>query len=224
MWNGYNLEPKMIKTEPWTGGTDEEYETQYFGFGAQRLKIAVRQMVEQKIRTGVKNMETDLQEALQLNDTDMVTWVHSCDKLVRLYCERAEPSLQVIDNEVKNILKVPSNVLVPDDEVQIQQSTDEEYDKLKEEVANLRKRLERGALMEALLMAEEEELASAEEVCETAKKDMKVLDLLNKNIEGAEGFKSLHKQTQFLCTNVPFMNVQIKSTANVKIEEDFYDK
>lgn len=216
--NGFFLEPKMIETEPWTGGTDEEYETQYFGFGAQRLKIAMRHMVEQKIETGVNEMESFLQESLQLNDTDKVTLTHSCNKLLRLYCERAGPSLQIIDDEIERILKVPSYVLLPDDEVQIQQSTDEEHDKLKEEVANLRKRVERAALMEALLIAEEDELTSVEEVCETAKKDMEVLDLLNKNIEGAEGFKTLQNDTQFLCKSVPFMNIQMKSS-----EENFFD-
>lgn len=208
----------MIKTEPWTGGTDEEYETQYFGFGAQRLKIAVRHMVEQKIETGVKDMESYLQESLKLNDTDKVTLTHSCGKLLRLYCERTGTSLHIIDEEIERILKVPSNVLLPDDEVQIQQSTDEEYGKLKEEVANLRKRVERAALMEALLIAEEEELTSVEEVCETAKKDMEVLDLLNKNIEGAEGLKALQNETQFLCASAPFMNVQMKSS-----EDKFFD-
>ncbi|XP_026321668.1 protein MIS12 homolog [Hyposmocoma kahamanoa] len=209
----------MIKTEPWTGGIDEEYETQYFGFGAQRLKIAVRQMVEQKIETGVKEMKSYLLESLELNDTDKLTLTHSCDKLLRLYCHRAGPSLHIIDEEIERILKVPSNVLLPEDEVQIQQSTDEDYVRLKEEVANLRRRVERAALMEALLTAEEDELTSVEEVCETAKKDMEVLDLLNKNIEGAEGLKTLQNDTQFLCTNVPFMNVQMKSS-----EDNFFDK
>lgn len=208
----------MIDTEPWTGGTDEEYETQHFGFGAQRLKIAMRRMVEQKIETGVNEMKSYLQESLELNDTDKVTLQHACKKLLRLYCERAGPSLQIIDDEIERILKVPSNVLLPDDEVQIQQSTDEEHDKLKDEVANLRKRLERAALMEALLIAEEDELTSVEEVCETAKKDMEVLDLLNKNIEGTEGLKTLQNDTQFLCASVPFMNVQVESS-----EENFFD-
>lgn len=209
----------MIKTEPWTGGIDEEYETQYFGFGAQRFKIAVRQMVEQKIDSGVRDMKSYLQESLQLNDTDKVTLTHSCDKLLRLYCERAGPSLHIIDDEIERILKVPPNVLLPEDEVQIQQSTDDEYAKLKEEVANLRKRVEKAALMEALLIAEEDEMTSVEEVCETAKKDMEVLDLLNKNIEAAESLKSLQNETQLLCTSVPFMNVQMKSSDDI-----FFDK
>lgn len=195
----------MIKTKPWTGGTDEEYETQHFGFGAQRLKIAVRQMVEQKIKTGVKDMESYLQESLDLNDTDKITLTHSCDKLIRLYCERAEPSLEIIDGEIQQILKVPSNIVLPDDEVQLQPISSEEHEKLKEEVANLRKRVERGALMEALLTAEEEELSSIEKVCETAKKDMEVLDLLQKNFEGNDSLKMVQNETQFLCASVPFV-------------------
>lgn len=195
----------MIKTKPWTGGTDEEYETQHFGFGAQRLKIAVRQMVEQKIKTGVKDMESFLQKSLDLNDTDKATLTHSCDKLIRLYCERAGPSLGIIDGEIEQILKVPSNVLLPGDEVQLKQISDEEHEKLKEEVANLRKRVERGALMEALLTAEEEDLATIDKVCETAKKDMEVLDLLQKNVEGNDSLKSLKNETQFLCASVPFV-------------------
>lgn len=196
----------MIKTEPWIGGIEEEYETQHFGFGAQRLKIAVRQMVEQKIKTGVKDMESYLQQTLDLNDTDKLTLTLSCDKLIKLYYERAEPCLEIVDSEIERLLKVPPNVLLPGDEMQLQQVSDEEYKTLKEEVASLRKRVERGALMEALLTAEEEELCSVEKVCELAKKDMEVLDLLQKNYEGNDNIKSIQTETQFLCASVPCNN------------------
>lgn len=193
----------MIKNKPWNGGTDEEYETQHFGFGSQRLKISVRQMVEQKITNGVKDMETYLLESLLLNETDKATLTKSCDKLVRLYCERAGPSLDVVDNEIERMLMVPSNVLLPDDECQLDQVSDLEFEKLKEEVADLRKRVERGALMEALLKAEEEELSTLEKVCETAKKDMEVLDLVSKTSENNS--KSLLNETMFLSASVNFM-------------------
>ncbi|XP_013200876.1 protein MIS12 homolog isoform X2 [Amyelois transitella] len=195
----------MIKTLSWTGGTEEEYETQHFGFGAQRLKIAVRQMVEQKITTGVKEMESSLKESWDLNHTDQTTIKHSCDKLIKLYCERAGPSLEIIDDEIDRILKIPSNVLLPGDEVQMQEVADVDYDSLKKEVSALRKRVERGALVEAILLAEEEELASVEKVCETANKDMEVLDLLHKSIDASCSIKSIQNDTQFLCASVPFM-------------------
>ncbi|CAH0589113.1 unnamed protein product [Chrysodeixis includens] len=195
----------MIKTKPWTGGTDEEYETQHFGFGAQRLKISVRQMVEQKITNGVKDMESYLQESLDLNETDKVTLTRSCDKLIRLYCDRAGPSLEAIDDEIERVLKIPQNVLLPEDEVQLEQTSDSDFEKLKEEVASLRKRVERGALMEALLTAEEEELATVEKVCETAKKDMEAIDLLYKNVDNGECLKSIQNETQFLCASASFM-------------------
>ncbi|XP_028166443.1 protein MIS12 homolog [Ostrinia furnacalis] len=195
----------MIKTTPWTGGTDEEYETQHFGFGSQRLKIAVRQMVEQKITTGVKDMESYLQESLDLNETDKATLTRSCDKLIKLYCERAGPSLQIIDREIERVLEVPQNVLLPDDEIHLQDLSDADHEKLKEEVTSLRKRVERGALMEALLTAEEEELSTVEKVCETAKKDMEVLDLLVKHTEDNNSVKTIHNETDFLCASAPFM-------------------
>lgn len=217
LWNLFSI--KMIKTDPWTGGTDEEYETQYFGFGAQRFKTSLRQLIEDKIREGVKGMETFLQESFQLNDSDKVRLSHSCNQLVRLYCERAGPSLHIIDDEIEKIMKVPANVLMPDDEVQIHQTTDEEYYKLKEEVANLRKRALRGRLMEALLMSEEEELASAKEVYETARKDMEVLDLLNKDMEESEGLNTLQEERQRLCTNVPFINLHKDAS-----KDYFFDK
>ncbi|KAL0821679.1 hypothetical protein ABMA28_005119 [Loxostege sticticalis] len=195
----------MIKTTPWSGGTDEEYETQHFGFGSQRLKIAVRQMVEQKITTGVKDMESYLQESLDLNETDKATLTRSCDKLIRLYCERAGPSLAIIDEEIERVLKIPQNVLLPEDEIHLQDMSDADHEKLKEEVAALRKRVERGALMEALLTAEEEELSTVEKVCETAKKDMDVLDLLQKHTEGSDSVKTIQSVTEFLCASVPFL-------------------
>ncbi|XP_047535523.1 protein MIS12 homolog [Vanessa atalanta] len=196
----------MIKITPWTGGIEEEYETQHFGFGAQRLKISVRQMVEQKIQTGVKDMESYLQESLDLNDKDKMTLTHSCDKLIHLYCERAGPSLDIIDEEIERIVKIPHNVLLPEDEVQLEEISDEDYEKLREEVVSLRRRVERGALMEALLTAEEEELSSVEKVCEIAKKDMEVLDLLQKNLESSDSVKSIQSEVQFLCASVPFIN------------------
>ncbi|XP_075980357.1 mis12 [Anticarsia gemmatalis] len=198
----------MIKTKPWTGGTEEEYETQHFGFGAQRLKIAVRQMVEQKITTGVKDMESYLQESLDLNETDKTTLTRSCDKLIHLYCERAGPSLNAIDEEIERVLKIPPNVLLPEDEPQLDQTSDSDFDKLKEEVANLRKQVERGALMEALLTAEEEELATVEKVCETAKKDMEVIDVLCKSTGGDDTLKTIQNETQFLCARASFIKKQ----------------
>lgn len=200
----------MIKTKPWTGGTDEEYETQHFGFGAQRLKIAVRQMAEQKITTGVKDMESYLHESLDLNETDKLTLTRSCDKLIRLYCERAGPSLDIIDEEIERILRIPPNVLLPEDEPQLEQTSDSDFENLKEEVANLRKRVERGALLEALLTAEEEELATVEKVCETAKKDMEVIDLLCKST-GDDSLKTIQNETQFLCARASFIKKQFNN-------------
>ncbi|XP_041982228.1 protein MIS12 homolog [Aricia agestis] len=195
----------MIKLPKWVGGSDEEYETQHFGFGAQRLKISVRQMVDQKIRTGVKDMETYLAQTLDLNDTDKETLTQSCDNLIRLYCQRAEPSLDIVDKEIERILKVPENVLLPEDEVQRDQISTEEYNKLKEDVVTLRRRVERAALLEAFLTAEEEELAMVENVCEIAKKDMEVLDLLQKDIDSKENVKKIQNNVQFLCASAPFM-------------------
>ncbi|XP_013140744.1 PREDICTED: protein MIS12 homolog [Papilio polytes] len=194
----------MIKTQPWVGGTEEEYETQHFGFGAQSLKIAVRQMVEHKIKSGVKDMESYLKETLDLNNTDKLTLTHACDKLIKLYCERAGPSLEAIDSEIERLLKVPPNVLLPEDEVQLDQVSDEEYQNLKEEVALLRKRVERGASLEALLSAEDEELSSIENVCEIARKDMEILDLLQKNCVKND-VKSIKNSTEFICSLVPFL-------------------
>ncbi|XP_028041986.1 uncharacterized protein LOC114251792 [Bombyx mandarina] len=195
----------MIRTLPWSGGTDEEYETQLFSFGAQRLKIATRQMIEQKITLGIKDMEAYLRESLDLNETDKSTLTKACDKLVRLYCERASPSLEVIDCEIERILKVPENVLLPGDECQVEQMTDANYAQLKDEVALLRKRVERGALMEALLTAEEEELCTVEKVCESAKKDMEALDLVFKNADNSESLKQIQNETRFLCASTSFM-------------------
>ena len=193
----------MIKTSQWSGGTDEEYETQHFGFGAQRLKIAVRQMVEQKIRAGIKDMDSYLQESLDLNEKDKLTLTHSCDKLINLYCDKAGPSMDIIDGEIERILKIPENVLLPNDEVQLEQTSDIEYENLKEEVASLRKRVERGVLMEALLTAEEEELSSAEKICEVAINDMEVLDVLQKNLKHSEHIKSIPTDVTFLCASIP---------------------
>lgn len=195
----------MIKTKPWIGGSDEEYETQHFGFGAQRLKIAVRQMVEQKITSGVKDMESYLHESLDLNETDKSTLTKSCDKLIELYCDRAGPSLDLIDEEIERVLKIPSNVLLPEDEPQLEQTSDEDLEKLKEQVANLRKRVERGVLMEVLLNAEEEELSTVENVCETAKKDMEIIDLLCKSTGNDDSLKMIQNETQFLCARASFV-------------------
>lgn len=194
----------MINLPQWTGGTDEEYETQHFGFGAQRLKIAVRQMIGEKIRTGIKDMESYLQESLDLNETDKITLTRSFEKLIHLYSQRSGPSLKIIDGEIERMLIIPHNVLLPSDEVQLDQISDDDYNKLKDEVSSLRKRVERAALMEALLAAEDEELTSVEAVCEVAKKDMEVLDSLQKKTEDANSLKLIQNEVQFLCASAPF--------------------
>lgn len=195
----------MIAVNSWSGGTDEEYETQHFGFGVQRLQIAIRQMVEQKITTCVKDMETYLQESLDLNESDKTTLTHSCDKLIKLYCERAGPSLQIIDEEIERTISIPSNVLLSEDEIQSIQMSDEDYENLKEEVASLRKRVEQGALMVSLLTAEEEELSSLDKLCEVAKKDMDIIDLLHEDLDSDHCIKSIENKTRLLCADLPFM-------------------
>ncbi|VVD03699.1 unnamed protein product [Leptidea sinapis] len=197
----------MIKSEPWTGGTDEEYETQHFGFGCQRFKIALRKMVEQKISGGVMEMVTALQSSLNLNDTDKLTLQHSSNKLIRLYCEKAGPSLEIIDNEIDKLLKIPHNILLPEDEVQFDQVTDEGFEKLKEEVSNLQQTVKRGAMMESLLTAEEEELASVEELYQLSRKDMEVIDLLEKNLSNTKDLlKTLQSDTEFITALEPSTN------------------
>lgn len=189
----------MIKTKPWTGGTEEEYETQHFGFGTQRLKIAVRQMVEQKITAVVKDMESWLLEALDLNEVDKETLTRSCNRLIHLYCERAGPSLEVIDEEIERLMRIPSNVLLPEDELQLDLVSNTDFENMKEELSKLRKRVERGALMEALLKIEGEELSTVEKMYEIAKKDMDVIDLLDKSIDGDKSLKTIKHETEFLC-------------------------
>lgn len=194
----------MIPIKNWCGGTKEEYETQHFGFGAQRMQIAVRQMVEQKITSSVRGMDSYLQDSLELNDTDKATLSRCCDNLIGLYCERAGPSLDIIDKEIGKILCIPSNTLLPADEAKSVQLSDKEYMELKEETAALRQLVERKALMEALLSAEEEELISVEKICDIAKKDMDTIDLLSK-CSDKENVASLQTDLQNLCSNVPFM-------------------
>ncbi|XP_063365267.1 protein MIS12 homolog [Cydia amplana] len=188
----------MIRTNRWKGGTDEEYATQHFGFGAQRVKIALRQMVEEKIRTGVCDMETYLLNSLDLNESDKEAIRSLCKKLLRLYSERAEPSLEVVDSEIERILTVPSNVLLPDDEVHEEEITDTEYDKLKQEVTALRNRVERAALMEALLTAEENDISALEKVYETAKQNMEIQDMMNNNLDKND-LKTIQSSAQLLC-------------------------
>ncbi|XP_063625908.1 uncharacterized protein LOC134797550 [Cydia splendana] len=188
----------MIRTNRWKGGTDEEYATQHFGFGAQRVKIALRQMVEEKIRTGVCDMETYLLNSLDLNENDKEAIRSLCKKLLRLYCERAEPSLEVVDSEIERILTVPSNMLLPADEVHEEEITDTEYDKLKQEVTALRNRVERAALMEALLTAEENDISALEKVYETAKQNMEIQDMINKNLD-KNYLKTIQSSAQLLC-------------------------
>lgn len=194
----------MIKTKRWCGGTNEEYETQHYGFGSQRLQIAIRQMVEQKITVGIREMNTYLQSSLDLNDTDKDNLSRCCNKLIELYCERAGSSLDVIDKEIEKIMCIPAHTLLPADEAQIEQLNDDEYMELKKEVASLRQLVERKAMMEALLSAEEEELISAEKMCEMAKKDMDVIDILSRSLADQE-VEELQSQTQILCDNVPFI-------------------
>ncbi|XP_023938967.2 protein MIS12 homolog [Bicyclus anynana] len=193
----------MEKAEPWTGGTDEEYETQHFGFGAQRFKLSVRQMVEQKIQSAYKEMESFLQQSVKITDEEKVALTEACNKLVRMHLERAGPSLENIDKEIESMMQVPHNVLLPEDEVQLEEITDEEYSKLQDEVADLRRRLEQSTLMVTLLTAEEEELSSAAKVCEIAKKDMEVLDSLHKNLEESGNARKLLNEVQFLRASVP---------------------
>ncbi|XP_023939353.2 protein MIS12 homolog [Bicyclus anynana] len=182
----------MINTEPWTGGTDEEYETQHFGFGTQKLKKSVREMVEQKIRSAFEDMESFLLESLELSDEDKLNINTACNKVMSMYFERAGPSLEVIDSEIDSLMRVPPNVLLPVDEVQLEQTTEEEYKKLQDEVADLKRRHERCCLMLKFLNDKLEELSSLDEVVELAKKDMKVTDLVEKDLE--ERAKVNHKK------------------------------
>ncbi|GBP43737.1 hypothetical protein EVAR_29719_1 [Eumeta japonica] len=117
----------------------------------------------------------------------------------------AEPSLEEIDSEIEKILNIPANVLLPQDEVQLQQLSDAEYSTLKNEVDELRKRVERGALMDALLSAEDEELASVENVCEMAKQNMAEVDMMFNFFNDHESVKAVQNATQFLRANIPFL-------------------
>ncbi|CAK1555831.1 unnamed protein product [Leptosia nina] len=200
----------MIRIPPWTGGTDEEYSTQHFGFGPQRLKISVRQMVEEKIRNCVTKGISDLQTSLGLNETDRASLAHSRDKLIRLYCERAGPSLDVVDTEIDRTLLIPPNTLLPEDEEQIEQVSEDEYNALKEEVSNLRKSIVRGALMEVRLTAEDKELSSVEKVWELTKKDMEVTDLIKRNLNNQEKVKAIKNKVNFLNARTPFVQSQDK--------------
>lgn len=201
----------MIQTNRWTGGTDEEYSTQHFGFGSQRVKIALRQMVEEKIRTGVSDMESYLLNSLDLNEEDKAAIRRSSKKLIRLYCERAEPSLEVVDSELEKMLKVPPNVLLPADEVHEKELSDAEYDSLKQEVIGLRSRVERAALMEALLTAEDKDISSMEAVYETAKQHMEVQDMIHKNMDKND-LKTIQNGAELLCAQIPLK------------DDDFFDE
>lgn len=195
----------MIPTNRWRGGTQEEYETQHFGFGVQQLQGAVRQMVEQKITSCIHEMRTSLEGRISMDSEEQAALTSGCSALERLYCERAQTPLSAIDREFERILAIPSHVVLPGDEPQAEQLSDNEYIDLQNEVIALRRRIERAAIMEALLTAEEEELAASEKVCEIAKKDMQVVDLLHKNLECSESVISVQKNAESLAAKVPHL-------------------
>lgn len=195
----------MIPTSRWRGGTKEEYETQHFGFGAQQLQLAVRQMVEQKITSCIHEMRTSLEGRISMDSEGQAALGNGCSALERLYCERAQKPLAAIDREFERILAIPSHVVLPGDEPQAVQLSDNEYIDLQNEVIALRRRIERAAIMEALLTAEEEELAASEKICEIAKKDMQVLDLLHKNLECSDSVISVQKNAESLAEKVPHL-------------------
>ncbi|XP_022128157.1 protein MIS12 homolog [Pieris rapae] len=200
----------MIKTEKWSGGTEEEYETQHFGFGSQRLKIAVREMVEDKIRASVTKAFYGVHNTLGLNETDEVLLAHTREKLIRLYCNKASAPLDVIDTEIEKMLKIPPNVLLPEDDEQSKQISETEYNLLNEEVNNLKKKVLRGALMESWLSKEDKELSSIEDVIELTKKDMEVVDVMQQNLESPDTVKAMINTVQFLSARLPFIEIYDK--------------
>ncbi|CAF4930362.1 unnamed protein product [Pieris macdunnoughi] len=168
----------MIKTKKWSGGTEEEYETQHFGFGSQRLKIAVRQMVEDKIRASVTKAFYGVHNTLGLNETDEVLLAHTREKLIRLYCDKASAALIVIDTEIEKMLKIPPNVLLPEDDEQSKQISETEYNSLNEE--------------------------------KLQKKDMEVVDVMQRNLERPDVVKAMINKVQFLSARLPFIEIDDK--------------
>lgn len=102
-------------------------------------------------------------------------------------------------------------MLLPSDEVHEKELSDAEYDSLKQEVIALRSRVERAALMEALLTAEDKDISSMEAVYETAKQHMEVQDMIHKNMDKND-LKTIQNGAELLCAQIPLK------------DDDFFDE
>ncbi|KAL7639082.1 UNVERIFIED_CONTAM: hypothetical protein RMT77_010616 [Armadillidium vulgare] len=132
----------------------EEYEAQYFGFAPSDLCEAVKDIVYEKFELAINELEKKMKKI----PNDVMTEKELTDGIssLRTMCNENNEAIlsRLKEYMLQNIFKIPSNLLLPEDDVHVTPSTSEEVDSLKKEIEEIKLQLKSERYLEAVLTDE----------------------------------------------------------------------
>lgn len=151
----------------------EEYEAHLFGFTSSDVTDGIKHVMTDQIKGSIDAMKRTIlrQDGSKEceNEINEVT-----DQLLNGYMSAFSRAMKDLEVEVKDIFHIPLHVLLPCDQAQKTQYTDEDEKRVDRELEQLRNRAKRAMCMETLMKMELNVLSSNIDAIETKVAEMKV--------------------------------------------------
>ncbi|XP_063228557.1 uncharacterized protein LOC134534219 [Bacillus rossius redtenbacheri] len=145
---------------------EQEYETQLFGFSSQAMIDAVRTAVSNSVEAASASLARKISEHMDCRPED----ARAAAALLVEECETAvNETLPAHEGAIAKHFRIPSHVLLEEDEPQRKQVTPAEAAALDDRLADLTRRAKRAALLDCYLDAQLEAVAETRrrlEACE----------------------------------------------------------
>ncbi|XP_065212906.1 protein MIS12 homolog [Planococcus citri] len=156
-----------------------EYETQFFGFSPLAYYDFLKKYTSNQIKTELGKQGASISK--QADDAETVKCNAATERLIQKTDERVEQAFKTIESKFLNVFAIPSNVLLPEDEIQKNQYTEEDRKQIDAEIEALEKKYKGCLCLESRFEAELEECTALDNI---EKELMKVEDIILNKLNG----------------------------------------
>jgi len=206
-------------------GEKDLYEAQFFGFTPRSLLDGVYEALTSFGKDRLKSLERQLLESeLVPADVSSEHVSRALNKVLEQFNERIDHIYEKFEDYVlKNIMYIPSNVLLPEDQVQANQVTKEDEEAVDTEIKNLEKLILAEEALKSALVAEQKELDAYLEELLQHQDWLKALSVhTSENFQGHLNDTVL-KSSELYCSLSKMMNsklLPIKYTEQRSLDND----
>ncbi|XP_072399458.1 uncharacterized protein [Diabrotica undecimpunctata] len=200
--------------------SQDEYENQYYEFSSTDLLEKFNDVVKRTIQLALSNVENEF-EMVGSSETIHKDLLRSrIDQLYGFYMESAKKALCKFEKEARSTFAIPPNVLLEEDELKVESTTEEEIKTLKNDLEELTKTL----IQEKVFLAKCNKMKEAYDnnVNTIYKKIGGILKIAKNNLKDSSSIQDTKLREVYYTKVQPFIGTKHSEEDDVK-KIDFFD-